>query len=57
MPNVVFVLDRHRGDALPDRSPDDPRADNRYRLSLADLPDLQALRARGVRHVLKVTQP
>jgi hypothetical protein len=56
MPSVAFVLDSQRDCAIPDRSPDDPRADNRYRLSVGDLPDLRALRTRTIRHVLKLTQ-
>jgi hypothetical protein len=52
--NVVFVLDGERATLLPDRPPDDPRADNRHWLSSADLPNLATLRARGIRRVIKV---
>jgi hypothetical protein len=41
--NVVFVLDAERGRPI-DRPAHDRRADNRYRLSPADLPDLASLR-------------
>jgi hypothetical protein len=57
LPNVAFVLDNQRGCALPRRMASDPRADNRYRLSVGDLPDLKALRARTIERVLKLTQP
>jgi hypothetical protein len=55
LPNVVFVLDAHRTRPVPHRSASDPRADNRYRLLVSDLPDLQALRARGIRRVAKIS--
>jgi hypothetical protein len=54
-PNVVFVLDAERNKNLQDRSPRDHRADNRYRLPPFELPNLADLRARGIRHVLKVS--
>jgi hypothetical protein len=54
LPNVAFVLDAERNRAVPRRSPGDARADNRYRLMTADLPNLAALRAHGIREVLKV---
>jgi hypothetical protein len=54
LPNVAFVLDAERTCAVPRRSPSDARADNRYRLAIADLPNLAALRARGISEVLKV---
>jgi hypothetical protein len=55
LPNVVFVLDAERTRAVPHRSASDARADNRYRLMAADLPNLAALRARGIREVRKVS--
>jgi hypothetical protein len=51
LPNVVFVVDAERSRPVPDRSAADQRADNRYRLLVPDLPDLKALRARGVQRV------
>lgn len=54
LPNVVFVLDAERGRPLARRSTSDPRADNRYQLSPADLPNLATLRARGIHRVVKV---
>src|SRR5439155_762955 len=33
----------------------DERADNRYRLTVADLPNLSALRGRGIRHVVNIS--
>jgi hypothetical protein len=56
LPNVAFVLDTERMRAVPHRSAGDGRADNRYRLSVADLPDLRTLRRRGIRKVLKLSQ-
>ena len=55
LPNVVFVLDAERNRAVPKRSASDERADNRYRLVAADLPNLAALRAHGIREVRKVS--
>jgi hypothetical protein len=55
LPNVVFVLDAHRSRPAQQRSASDARADNRYRLFAGDLPNLAALRARGIREVRKVT--
>jgi hypothetical protein len=55
LPNVVFVLDADRSRPVPHRSASDPRADNRYRLLVSDLPDLKALRARGIRRVAKIS--
>jgi hypothetical protein len=55
--NVAFVLDNQRSCPLPHRTTADPRADNRYRLAVGDLPDLKALRARNIQRVLKLTQP
>jgi len=54
LPNVAFVLDAERNRSVPNRPVTDRRADNRYRLGQADLPDLAALRARGIRRVLKL---
>jgi hypothetical protein len=54
LPNVAFVLDAERTRSIPNRSVTDRRADNRYRLSKADLPNLAALRARGIRRVLRL---
>ena len=53
--NVVFVLDSRRDTPLPGRPARDRRADNRYRLSIGDLPALADLRAGGIRRVVKVT--
>jgi hypothetical protein len=55
LPNAVFVLDAERSHAVPHRAARDARADNRYRLMAADLPNLAALRARGIREVRKVS--
>ena len=55
LPNVAFVVDAERGRPVIRRSAMDRRADNRYRLSPADLPNLATLRARGVRHVVKLS--
>ncbi len=55
LPNVAFVLDAERTRVVPHRARDDERADNRYRLTVADLPNLAALRARGIRRVLKLS--
>jgi hypothetical protein len=55
LPNVAFVLDAQRSRVVPHRPRDDDRADNRYRLTVADLPNLAALRARAIRRVVKVT--
>jgi hypothetical protein len=54
LPNVAFVLDAERSLAVPHRGVNDERADNRYRLTVADLPNLAALRARGIHKVVKV---
>jgi hypothetical protein len=55
LPNVAFVLDAQRQRPVPHRSAGDTRADNRYRLSVADLPNLAALRAHGIRQVVKLS--
>jgi hypothetical protein len=55
MPNVAFVLDVQRQRPLPHRSASDRRADNRYCLSASDLPNLAALRAHGIRRVVKLS--
>ena len=56
LPNVVLVLDAERTRPVPRRSRADARADNRYRLSPFDLPDLAALRARGIRRLVKISR-
>jgi hypothetical protein len=55
LPNAVFVLDAERSRGVPHRSASDHRADNRYRLMAGDLPNLAALRARGIREVRKLS--
>ena len=55
LPNVVFVLDGERNTPVPGRTAVDSRADNRFRLSSADMPTLRDLRAGGIRRVVKVT--
>lgn len=54
LPNAVFVLDAERTHPVARRPASDERADNRYRLLAADLPNLTALRAHGIREVRKV---
>lgn len=56
LPNVAFVLDAERSRPVDGRSANDERADNRYRLLAADLPNLADLRAHGIREVQKVTR-
>jgi hypothetical protein len=56
LPNVAFVLDAERSRSAPKRAASDARADNRYRLAAADLPNLAALRAHGIREVRKVSR-
>jgi hypothetical protein len=56
LPSVAFALDNRRTTPLSRRPTNDPRADNRYRVSVADLPTLKTLRARGIQHVLKLSQ-
>lgn len=51
--NAVFVVDAER--LKPVTRKPAAQADNRYRLSPADLPNLQALRTRGIRRVVKVS--
>lgn len=55
LPNVAFVVDAERSRPVIRRSTMDRRADNRYRLNLADLPNLATLRARGIRQVVKLS--
>ncbi len=55
MQHVAFVLDAERTRAIPHRAGQDERADNRYRLTVGDLPNLTALRARGIRRVVKLS--
>jgi hypothetical protein len=54
LPNVVFVVDGARQQALARRSQQDPRADNRHSLAIFELPDLATLRARGIRRIHRV---
>jgi hypothetical protein len=54
--NVVFVLDGERNQTIK-RSATDMRVDNRYDLSLNDLPNLATLRAAGIQRIVKVTTP
>jgi hypothetical protein len=51
--NAVFVLDAERGNSIH-RPVHDRRADNRYRISAADLPNLASLRDAGIRRVIKI---
>jgi hypothetical protein len=53
--NVVFVLDADRNQAIV-RPMRDRRADNRYVLSPADLPNLASLRAAGIQRLVKIVQ-
>jgi hypothetical protein len=53
--NVAFVLDAERTRAVPHRAKHDQRADNRYRLTVADLPNLSALRSRGIHKIVKLS--
>jgi hypothetical protein len=55
-PNVAFVLDAERQVRIPRRPAADPRVDNRYPLSVSDLPSLATLREGGIRRVVKVTR-
>jgi hypothetical protein len=48
--NAVFVLDARRN-RQTERPPKDPRADNRYTVASADLPNLRTLRERGIRRI------
>lgn len=52
--NVAFVLDAERQKRV-DRPADDPRIDNRYHVSIADLPKLVDLRRAGIRRVVKMS--
>jgi hypothetical protein len=54
--NVAFVLDAERTRAVPGRPRQDERVDNRYRLTAADLPNLAAIRTRGISNVVKLSQ-
>jgi hypothetical protein len=51
---VVFVLDGER-EASVRRPAGDPSVDNRYALSIGDLPNLAILRAAGIQRLIKVT--
>ena len=53
--NVVFVVDAERSATIV-RPRQDRRADNRYRLSPGDLPNLAALRRHGIQRVVKIQQ-
>lgn len=54
--SVVFVLDAQRSCGLSKRPLKDRRADNRYALTAADLPNLTRLRERGVHNVIKLAR-
>lgn len=54
-PHVMFVLDGERRESTP-RPHGDPRADNRYNVAAGDLPNLKALRAAGIQHIVKLTR-
>lgn len=54
--HVCLVLDAERERPIPNRSALDGRADNRYRLLPHELPDLAALRAGGIKRLLKLTR-
>ena len=56
LPNVVFVIDPDRTRPVPHRMARDRRADNRYSLSLQDLPDFKTLRSRGIRRIHHIRQ-
>ena len=49
--NVVIVIDAERGRSIPNRPLGDPRADNRHTLTTFELPDLRALRSRGIARI------
>ena len=51
--NVVFVLDAERQQSIR-RPATDARVDNRYSLSVGDLPNLATLRQAGIQRILKV---
>jgi hypothetical protein len=53
--NVVFVLDAERQKSVR-RPAADGRVDNRYSLSVGDLPDLVTLRRAGIGRVVKLVQ-
>jgi hypothetical protein len=55
MPNAVFVVDAGRSKPVRGRSKSDHCADNRYRLSVSDLPNLAALRKHGIRRVVHIS--
>jgi len=54
-PSVVFVLDGERSCSIR-RPRADPRVDNRYDLSVGDLPNLRQLRDAGIQRVVKVSR-
>ena len=51
--NVAFVLDARRQQPV-ERPADDRRVDNRYQLTVADMPNLAELRRAGIGRVVKV---
>jgi hypothetical protein len=55
MDNVVFVLDNQRTRSVAGRRKSDVRADNRYQLTVADLPGLTALRTRRIRRIVMLS--
>jgi hypothetical protein len=55
MPNAVFVVDGQRSTSVPERAPDDPRADNRTVLTPFELPNLATLRARGITRIHRIS--
>ena len=54
--HVVFVLDLERQQSI-ERPAHDTRADNRYPLGVADLPNYRALQQRGIQRVVLVKRP
>ena len=53
--NLAIVLDSERQQRI-NRPANDPRIDNRYRVSEGELPKLTELRSAAIRRVVKVTQ-
>jgi hypothetical protein len=54
LPNAVFVVDGQRSTSVPERSQNDPRADNRHVLTPFELPNLATLRARGIERIHRI---
>jgi hypothetical protein len=50
------VLDGQRRQIIPQRRATDTRADNRYNLSPAELPNLATLRRADIRRVVRLTR-